>query len=42
MLLERDDIDPNKLDLFGETALWRASMREHAGVVPTAPNIGYP
>ena len=33
ILLGRDDIDPNKLDIAGETPLWRAAAHGHEGVV---------
>ena len=33
MLLERDDVDPNKPDSEGQTLLWYATSRGHAGVV---------
>ena len=33
MLLERDDVDPNKPDIFGQTPLGWAAWHGHAGVV---------
>jgi len=33
MLLERDDVDPNKPDIFGEAPLGWAIRHGHAGAV---------
>ena len=36
ILLERGDVDPDRLDIFGETLLWHASGCGHAGLTPHA------